>query len=105
MVGKVCGDETCDDSAILAGMEWAAVEQHAKVINLSLGSDDGSDGTDPLSEAVNTLTARTGSLFVIAAGNSGAPGTVGTRGRGAHGRQRGPDRQAQRLLQPGPTDR
>src|SRR5262249_28894774 len=29
------------------------------------------DGTDPLSEAVNQLTAATGILFVIAAGNSG----------------------------------
>lgn len=75
VVGKVCGDDTCEESAVLAGMEWAA--QHAKVVSMSLGGD-ATDGTDPLSVAVNELTARHGALFVVAAGNNGWAGTVGT---------------------------
>jgi len=79
LVGKVCGPRFCDESDVLAGMEWAA-GQRAKVINMSLGSDESTDGTDPLSAAVNNLTASAGSLFVIAAGNAGQPGTVGSPG-------------------------
>ncbi|MFF0264317.1 S8 family serine peptidase [Kribbella sp. NPDC004536] len=70
-IGKVLGDDgSGQDSWILAGMEWAARDQHAKVISMSLGSGP-TDGTDPMSQAVNTLSAETGALFVIAAGNSG----------------------------------
>ena len=79
--GKVCDDfGSCPDSAILAGMEWAATEVKAKVVNLSLGGTD-TPGIDPLEEAVNRLTAQTGTLFVIAAGNDG-PGeqTIGSPG-------------------------
>ncbi|MER7416198.1 S8 family serine peptidase [Micromonospora peucetia] len=68
--GKVCETYGCPESAILAGMQWAAVEQRAHVINLSLGGFDTPE-VDPLEEAVNTLTAQTGALFVISAGNSG----------------------------------
>ncbi len=73
LIGKVCAlTETspsgqCPESAILAGMEWAA-EQGARVVNLSLGGAP-TDGTDPVSAAVNDLTARYGTLFVAAAGN------------------------------------
>jgi hypothetical protein len=49
-------------------MQWAA--GRAKVVNMSLGGPD-TDGADPLEEAVNTLTAQTGTLFVIASGNDG----------------------------------
>lgn len=82
LVGKVLGnDGGGQDSWILAGMEWAARDQHAKVISMSLGSDGGSDGTDPLSQAVNSLSAETGALFVIAAGNAGpGPFSVGAPG-------------------------
>ncbi|MFF0269137.1 S8 family serine peptidase [Kribbella sp. NPDC004536] len=79
--GKVCDDGgSCQDSAILAGMEWAAKDIKAKVVNLSLGGTD-TPGIDPLEEAVNRLTAQTGTLFVIAAGNDG-PGerTIGSPG-------------------------
>ncbi|GHH31195.1 S8 family serine peptidase [Lentzea cavernae] len=69
-VGRVCEAEWCLDSAVIAGMEWAAREVRAKVVNLSLGGDQ-SDGTDPLSVKVNELTAETGALFVVAAGNAG----------------------------------
>ncbi|MFV2111834.1 S8 family serine peptidase [Micromonospora sp. LOL_025] len=68
--GKVCETNGCPESAILAGMQWAAAEQRANVINLSLGGFDTPE-VDPLEEAVNTLTAQTGALFVISAGNSG----------------------------------
>ena len=79
--GKVCDSGGgCTESAILAGMEWAASEQKARVINLSLGGSDTPE-LDPLEEAVDTLTAATGALFVISAGNDGpAAGTVSSPG-------------------------
>ncbi|RSM61944.1 peptidase S8 [Kibdelosporangium aridum] len=70
--GKVLNDfGSGQESWIIAGMEWASAKQDADVINMSLGSSLPSDGTDPMSQAVNRLTAETGSLFVIAAGNTG----------------------------------
>ncbi len=81
VVGKVCTDGgSCPTSAVIAGMEWAVLEQGARVVNLSLGACC-TDGTDPMSQAVNELSAATGALFVIAAGNDG-PGvsTVGSPG-------------------------
>ncbi|WP_405058604.1 S8 family serine peptidase [Kribbella sp. NBC_01505] len=78
--GKICELSGCYDSDILAGMEWAATEVKAKVINMSLGGTD-QPGIDPLEEAVNRLTAETGTLFVIAAGNEGSgESTVGSPG-------------------------
>ncbi len=69
--GKVCdGRGQCPDSAILAAMEWAAKDIKAAVVNVSLGGTDTPE-IDPLEEAVNRLTAETGTLFVVAAGNSG----------------------------------
>ncbi|GAB3414505.1 S8 family peptidase [Flindersiella endophytica] len=70
LVGKVCFSDWCDESAILAGMQWAAEGQHADVVNLSIGGPD-DPGLDPLEDAVNTLTEQTGTLFVVAAGNEG----------------------------------
>jgi subtilisin family serine protease len=68
---KVCGqDGQCAEDAILAGLEWAAATQHAQVANVSLGSSD-TTGVDPVEQAVDTLSARYGTLFVVAAGNSG----------------------------------
>ncbi|WP_405104796.1 S8 family serine peptidase [Micromonospora sp. NBC_01405] len=75
--GKVCESTRCTDSAILAGMQWAAAEKHATVVNLSLGGMDTPE-VDPLEQAVQTLTAQTGTLFVIAAGNDGSDGSVGS---------------------------
>ncbi|MFF3956608.1 S8 family serine peptidase [Streptomyces sp. NPDC001890] len=80
-VGKVLTDQGFgSESQIIAGMEWAARDVHAKVVSMSLGSSEGSDGTDPMAQAVNTLSKETGALFVIAAGNAGAPGTIGSPG-------------------------
>jgi subtilisin family serine protease len=72
---KVCVLDGCTESAILAGMQWAAADQHAKVVNLSLGGPD-SPGLDPVEQAVQDLTARYGTLFVVAAGNDGLDGSV-----------------------------
>ena len=77
LAGKVLNDSGDGyDSWIIAGMEWA-VAQGAEVVNLSLGGE-ATDGTDPLSEAVNRLTAEHGTLFVVAAGNTGKDADVGT---------------------------
>ncbi|MEJ3747698.1 S8 family peptidase [Actinomycetes bacterium KLBMP 9797] len=68
VVGKVLDDEGGGyDSQVIAGLEWAA--PRADVVNLSLGGWEASDGTDPLSQAVDALTARHGTLVVAAAGN------------------------------------
>ena len=50
-------------------MQWA-VARGADVVSMSLGGDPG-DGTDPLSRAINELSASSDTLFVVAAGNSG----------------------------------
>lgn len=69
LVGKVLDDFGFGtDSQVIAGMEWAA--PRASVVNMSLGGDF-TDGTDPLSQALDALTGRHGTLFVVAAGNSG----------------------------------
>ncbi|MEV4754982.1 S8 family peptidase [Micromonospora sp. NPDC049559] len=74
--GKVMNDRGAGtESSIIAGMQWA-VDQGAKVVNMSLGGPD-QPGLDPLEEAVNRLSDR--ALFVVAAGNSGPfDATVGT---------------------------
>ncbi|MFD5893171.1 S8 family serine peptidase [Streptomyces sp. NPDC060366] len=78
--GKVLNDNGGgQDSGIIAGMEWAVAEG-AQVVNLSLGGTDTPD-IDPMEETVNRLSAETGTLFVIAAGNSGqGESTVGSPG-------------------------
>jgi subtilisin family serine protease len=78
-IGKVlANDGFGQESWIIAGMEWAAT--HAKVVSMSLGSSEPSDGTSPMDQAVNELTAQTGALFVIAAGNAGYQGAIGAPG-------------------------
>lgn len=81
IIGKVLDDTGNGSfSGILQGMEWAA-KSGAKVVNLSLGGDP-TDGTDDLSVGLNEISARTGTLFVVAAGNDGENGasTIGTPG-------------------------
>ncbi|RZQ60763.1 S8 family serine peptidase [Amycolatopsis suaedae] len=78
--GKVCAFMACQEDWILAGMEWAAVERKAPIVNMSLGGRD-RPGADPLESAVDRLSAEHGTLFVIAAGNDGLiPGAVGSPG-------------------------
>ncbi|AQW49196.1 S8 family peptidase [Streptomyces violaceusniger] len=80
LVGKVMNDAGEGYSSwIIEGMEWAA-SSGAKIISMSLGGP-ASGPSDPLSEAVDQLSASSGALFVIAAGNSGPfEGTVETPG-------------------------
>ncbi|GHD29981.1 S8 family serine peptidase [Streptomyces galbus] len=80
-VGKVLGDQgSGSESQIIAGMEWAAREVHADVVSMSLGTTEPSDGTDPMARALDTLSAETGALFVVAAGNTGTPSSIGSPG-------------------------
>ncbi|WP_433437211.1 S8 family serine peptidase [Nonomuraea sp. CA-141351] len=85
LVGKVLSNKGMgQDSWVIAGMEWAARTEHAKVISMSLGDPSRHGQNDPVSQAVNRLSAETGALFVISAGNDGnntsyhlgAPGTA-----------------------------
>ncbi|MER7706021.1 S8 family serine peptidase [Kitasatospora sp. NPDC097605] len=78
LVGKVLDDQgNGQESWVLQGLEWAAAR--APIVNISLTGAP-TDGTDPMAQAVNTLSERYGTLFVAAAGNSGRAGTVGTPG-------------------------
>ncbi|MEU7425208.1 S8 family serine peptidase [Streptomyces sp. NPDC040750] len=80
-VGKVLGDEgSGSESEIIAGMEWATRDVRARIVSMSLGTSEPSDGTDPMAEAVDTLSKETGALFVVAAGNTGAPSSIGSPG-------------------------
>ncbi|WP_188197331.1 S8 family serine peptidase [Nonomuraea sp. SYSU D8015] len=78
-IGKVGGRNGPSDSAILAGMRWAATEVKAKVVNLSVGGLDTPE-LDPVEQAVNTLSEQTGTLFVVAAGNDGRQAPVSSPG-------------------------
>ena len=81
VVGKVLDDNgEGTDSQVIAGMEWAA--SRAAVVNMSLGGWEASDGTDPLSLALDTLSKQTGALFVVASGNAG-PGDATVSSPGA----------------------
>ncbi|MEU4097299.1 S8 family serine peptidase [Streptomyces sp. NPDC026673] len=82
LVGKVLGNRgEGQESWVIGGMEWAARTEHAKVVNMSLGNAEPSDGNDLMSQSLNALSAETGTLFVVAAGNSGrgaTPYTIGS---------------------------
>lgn len=81
LIGKVLNTRgSGEESWIIAGMEWA-VKEGADIVSMSLGSSEESDGTDPMSQAVNQLSESSDTLFVIAAGNSGPnKKTVGSPG-------------------------
>jgi subtilisin family serine protease len=79
LVGKVLGEFGGTEAGIIEGMQWA-VDQGADVVNMSLGSNAPTDGTDLMSQALNELSDSSGTLFVVAAGNSGARETIGSPG-------------------------
>ncbi|GAA2205046.1 S8 family serine peptidase [Nonomuraea monospora] len=80
LVGKTCGDDgSCFDSALIAGMQWAA-EQDVSVVSISIGGDAPLEYPDLLSRTIDELTESTGTLFVVAAGNEGAKETVQSPG-------------------------
>src|SRR4029079_6624987 len=83
IVGKVLGgpEGSGQDSWVLAGMEWAA-KSGAEVVSMSLGDVAPSDGSDPMSQAVDALSAEYGTLFVIASGNAG-PESISSPGAAA----------------------
>jgi subtilisin family serine protease len=76
IIGKVLSDAgSGEDSWVIAGMEWAAA-QGARVISMSLSGDVPSDGTEPMCQAIDTISASSKALFVVAAGNNGNEGTM-----------------------------
>jgi hypothetical protein len=78
--GKVCEIFGCPESSILAGMQWAVVDQGARLVNFSIGGMD-EPGIDPLEAAIDSLSADFGALFVVAAGNAGdTPQSVSSPG-------------------------
>ncbi|MET0975818.1 MAG: S8 family serine peptidase, partial [Leifsonia sp.] len=82
LVGKVLGaDGSGQDSWIIEAMQWAG--RNADIVSMSLGSSQPSDGLDVMAEALNAISEETGALFVVAAGNSGAPETIGSPGSAA----------------------
>ncbi|MFI7276323.1 S8 family serine peptidase [Streptomyces sp. NPDC049879] len=78
--GKVLDDEGSGwESDIVAGMQWA-VAQGADIVSMSLGGT-ATPELDLMEEAVNTLSADSDTLFVVASGNEGpGAGTVGSPG-------------------------
>ncbi|MEV4110307.1 S8 family serine peptidase [Nonomuraea sp. NPDC049695] len=82
LVGKVMNNYGSGlESDIIQGMQWA-VAQQARVVSMSLGGCcPGPD--NPLDQAVDKLSADSGALFVIAAGNDGQNRTIGSPGTAA----------------------
>lgn len=68
-------------SGVMAGIEWAVLEQNVQIINLSLGGGGSCDGTDALSTLCDEAVMQAGVVVCVAAGNAG-PGsqTVGSPG-------------------------
>lgn len=83
LVGKVLdASGSGQDSWIIDAMEWAA--QRAPIVSMSLGSMQASDGDDLMADALDGIAEQTGALFVVAAGNQGAPETIGSPGSAEH---------------------
>jgi serine protease AprX len=68
-------------SGVMAGIEWAVLDQKVQVINLSLGGTGSCDGTDALSVLCDEAVTQADVVICVAAGNSG-PGskTIGSPG-------------------------
>ncbi|WP_223805937.1 S8 family peptidase [Ornithinibacillus gellani] len=79
ITGKVLDDTGFgQESWIISAMEWAA--DHADIVNMSLGSNYPTDGTDPMAQALNQISEAKDVLFVVAAGNAGMEHSIGSPG-------------------------
>jgi serine protease AprX len=68
-------------SGVMAGIEWAVLEQQVQIINLSLGGSGSCDGTDALSTLVDEAVRQAGVVVCVAAGNEGPDHrTIGSPG-------------------------
>ncbi|MCL4297423.1 MAG: S8 family peptidase [Anaerolineae bacterium] len=68
-------------STVMAGIEWAVLEQRVQIINLSLGGSVSCDGTDALSTLVDEAVRQAGVVVCVAAGNEGPEArTIGSPG-------------------------
>ncbi len=73
------------DEQVLSGIEWCANQSAVRVISMSLGTQEASDGQDSLSQAANNAVLNKGKIVVVAAGNSGDNvRTVGSPGAAAY---------------------
>lgn len=81
-VAKVLGaDGGGSMSNVMAGIEWAVLEQRVQVINLSLGGTASCDGTDALSVLCDEAVLQAGVVICVAAGNAGPTAqTIGPPG-------------------------
>ncbi|MBQ1075040.1 hypothetical protein KBX06_17975 [Micromonospora sp. C31] len=87
--GKVCADDgRCPESAVLAGLEWAA--GRADVVDLGVGGAE-QFGTGPLGRAVERISERTGALVLTPAPDGPAAPGPGARTTATHD---GPDGRA-----------
>ncbi|MER5698001.1 S8 family serine peptidase [Streptomyces mirabilis] len=69
------------DAAFHGGVAKVWLDGRAEATRMSLGSSENADGDTVLARAVNELSAETGALFTIAAGNDG-PGARTVRSPG-----------------------
>lgn len=68
-------------SGVMAGIEWAVLEQQVQIVNLSLGGIGSCDGTDALSVLCDEAVTQAGVIMCVAAGNTGPNSkTVGPPG-------------------------
>ncbi len=68
-------------SSVMAGIEWAVLDQRVQVINLSLGGTSSCDGTDALSALCDEAVLQAGVVMCVAAGNAGPTSqTIGPPG-------------------------
>ena len=75
----IASNGTGSNANAIAALEWA-VQQNAKVALLALGSVGNCDGTDHLSQAVDS-TVKRGVVVIVASGDAGPnPSTVGSPG-------------------------